>query len=47
MLAERRARQDGAGWKPRHRVREVSNSLKIYASLAQSADKGAARRRLD
>ena len=47
VLAERRARQDGAGWKPRHRVREVSNSLKIYASLAQSADKGAARRRLD
>ncbi len=47
VLAERRARQDALGWKPRNRVREVSNSLKIYASLAQSADKGAARRRLD
>ena len=45
-LAARRARQDALGWKPRGRVREVSNSLKIYASLAQSADKGAARRRL-
>ncbi|MFZ0529171.1 MAG: dihydroxy-acid dehydratase, partial [Propionicimonas sp.] len=42
-LAERRARQDAAGWKPKHRVREVSTALKVYASLALSADKGAAR----
>jgi len=42
-LASRRARQDAAGWKPKHRVREVSTALKVYASLAQSADKGAAR----
>ncbi|HOA90058.1 MAG TPA: dihydroxy-acid dehydratase [Propioniciclava tarda] len=47
VLAERRARQDAAGWRPKNRVRVVSNSLKIYASLAQSADKGAARRVLD
>jgi len=47
VLAERRARQDAAGWRPKDRVRVVSNSLKIYASLAQSADKGAARRVLD
>ena len=47
VLAERRARQDALGWRPRNRVRVVSNSLKIYASLAQSADKGAARRQLD
>ena len=46
MLAERRARQDAAGWRPVARERVVSNSLKIYASLAQSADKGAARRLL-
>jgi len=47
VLAERRARQDARGWRPRSRRREVSNALKIYASLALSADKGAARRRLD
>ncbi len=47
VLAERRVRQDALGWKPRTRQRQISNSLKIYASLAQSADKGAARRQLD
>ena len=46
-LAARRAEQDQRGWKPKDRVREVSNALKIFASLAQSADKGAARRQLD
>ena len=46
-LAKRRAEQDALGWKPKDRVREVSNALKIYASLALSADKGAARRQLD
>ena len=46
-LARRRAERDALGWKPRDRRRTVSNALKIYASLAQSADKGAARRKLD
>jgi dihydroxy-acid dehydratase len=45
-LTRRRAAQDEAGWVPAHRVRPVSNALKVYALLAQSADKGAARRRL-
>ena len=43
-LAARRAVRDTEGWKPRDRVREVSAALKIYAMLAQSADKGAARK---
>ncbi|MDN5570521.1 MAG: dihydroxy-acid dehydratase [Propionibacteriaceae bacterium] len=46
-LARRRAEQDAAGWRPVHRERQVSNALKIFAMLAQSADKGAARRQLD
>ena len=46
-LAVRRAEQDAIGWKPVDRERVVSNSLKIFALLAQSADKGAARRQLD
>ena len=46
-LAQRRAEQDKRGWKPVARERHVSNALKIYASLALSADKGAARRELD
>ena len=46
-LARRREEQDAAGWRPASRERTVSNSLKIYASLALSADKGAARRQLD
>ena len=46
-LAQRRIEQDAAGWKPVDRERHVSNALKIYASLALSADKGAARRQLD
>jgi dihydroxy-acid dehydratase len=45
-LAARRARRDELGWQPKNRDREVSQSLKIYASLAQSADRGAARRRI-
>jgi dihydroxy-acid dehydratase len=45
-LAERRAEQDAKGWNPATRVRPVSNALKVYAALAQSADKGAARRTL-
>lgn len=46
-LAKRRAEQDKIGWKPAKRDRFVSNSLKVFALLAQSADKGAARRQLD
>jgi len=45
-LTARRARRDELGWQPESRDREVSQSLKIYASLAQSADRGAARRRI-
>ena len=46
-LAQRRAEQDGLGWRPDNRERHVSNALKIYASLARAADQGAARRTLD
>jgi dihydroxy-acid dehydratase len=42
-LAARRAKRDAEGWKPANRDREVSTALKVYASLALSADKGAAR----
>lgn len=42
-LAARRARREAAGWLPRSRQREVSNALKVYATMALSADKGAAR----
>ncbi len=45
-LALRRAQADDDGWQPAARERHVSNALKIYASLALSADKGAARREL-
>jgi dihydroxy-acid dehydratase len=45
-LARRRAEQDETGWRPLHRDRPVSRALQVYASLAQSADKGAARRRV-
>ena len=43
-LAARRAAQDAAGWAPKAREREVSTALKIFGMLAQSADKGAARK---
>ena len=42
-LAERRARRDELGWKPAHRERHVSPALRVYAAMALSADKGAAR----
>lgn len=46
-LEKRRAEQAEAGWKPvKDRPRQVSTALKIFAALAQSADKGAARRQL-
>ncbi len=43
VLAERRTARDAAGWVPADRDRQVSASLRMYASLALSADKGAAR----
>ena len=43
-LAARRALRDDKGWQPANRERAVSTALKIYGRLAQSADKGAARR---
>ncbi|MBK8446860.1 MAG: dihydroxy-acid dehydratase [Micropruina sp.] len=43
-LTARRAEAEARGWRPKTRVREVSPALKIFALLAQSADKGAARR---
>ncbi|MEO7589356.1 MAG: dihydroxy-acid dehydratase [Arachnia sp.] len=42
-LAARRAAADQRGWKPKDRVRHVSTALKIFGSMAQSADKGASR----
>lgn len=44
-LAERRAKMEANDkpWKPKDRVREVSTSLKTFAALATSADKGAVR----
>ncbi len=43
VLAQRRAEQDATGWRPASRERKVSTALRIYAALAQSADKGATR----
>jgi dihydroxy-acid dehydratase len=43
-LARRRSEQEDSGWRPATRQRPVSRALQIYAALAQSADKGAARR---
>jgi dihydroxy-acid dehydratase len=43
VIAERRAARDLAGWQPADRVRPVSPALRAYASMALSADKGAAR----
>ncbi|MDO5737226.1 MAG: hypothetical protein Q4P15_12205, partial [Propionibacteriaceae bacterium] len=39
----RRAAADERGWKPASRERTVSTALRIYGSMAQSADKGASR----
>ncbi|MBK7821377.1 MAG: dihydroxy-acid dehydratase [Tessaracoccus sp.] len=43
-LAARRALRDVEGWHAKNREREVSTALKIFGMLAQSADKGAARK---
>ena len=43
-LAARRALRDVEGWHAKDREREVSTALKIFGMLAQSADKGAARK---
>jgi dihydroxy-acid dehydratase len=43
-LAQRRAAQDVAGWKPTEvRKRKVSDALRAYAAFTTSADKGAVR----
>ncbi len=42
-LARRAAARDTIGWKPANRERPVSLALRAYASMALSADKGAAR----
>jgi dihydroxy-acid dehydratase len=42
-LAARRAARDELGWEPLKRERPVSAALRAYASMALSADKGAAR----
>ncbi len=46
-LTARRAAREQQGWRPANRERQVSQALKIFGALAQSADKGAARRPLD
>ncbi|MCC6495491.1 MAG: dihydroxy-acid dehydratase [Propionibacteriaceae bacterium] len=43
VLQARREYRDAVGWQPQNRERQVSAALKIYASMALSADKGAAR----
>ncbi|UBU08309.1 dihydroxy-acid dehydratase [Nonomuraea gerenzanensis] len=43
LAARRGALERGAGYRPRHRDRPVSTALRAYASMAQSADKGAVR----
>ena len=45
VLAERRAKMDSSEnpWQPVDRQRPVSQALRAYAALAQSADKGAVR----
>jgi dihydroxy-acid dehydratase len=43
-LARRRAARDSEGWQPANRQRPVSAALRAYASMALSADKGAARK---
>jgi dihydroxy-acid dehydratase len=43
VLAARRAERDELGWAPLKRERPVSAALRAYASMALSADRGAAR----
>ncbi|MDQ2726592.1 MAG: dihydroxy-acid dehydratase, partial [Actinomycetota bacterium] len=43
ILAQRRATQDAHGWQPLKRDRPISTALSVFARLALSADKGAAR----
>ncbi|MDR1834026.1 MAG: dihydroxy-acid dehydratase [Propionibacteriaceae bacterium] len=42
-LAVRRSARDSLGWVPESRQRKVSKALQVYAAMALSADKGAAR----
>ncbi|MCD7100637.1 dihydroxy-acid dehydratase [Pseudoclavibacter sp. 13-3] len=44
VLADRRAAlEEGNGYHPKDRKREISTALKVYGALATSADKGAVR----
>jgi dihydroxy-acid dehydratase len=44
ILAQRRAAQEAAGWKPaKERPRKVSTALKAYAAMTTSASRGAIR----
>jgi len=43
VLEKRRVKVDAQGWKPVNRTRPISAALKVYASMATSADKGAVR----
>ncbi|QKG21572.1 dihydroxy-acid dehydratase [Actinomadura verrucosospora] len=43
LAARRTALEQGDGYRPRDRERFVSTALRVYASVAQSADKGAVR----
>jgi dihydroxy-acid dehydratase len=45
VLAERRAKMESSEtpWQPVDRQRPVSQALRAYAAMAQSADKGAVR----
>lgn len=44
LVARRAELEAGQGYRPATRDRKVSTALRIYGSLAQSADKGASRR---
>jgi dihydroxy-acid dehydratase len=46
-LDRRRAVRDQLGWRPASRERTVSPALRVYASMATSADKGAVRQAPD
>jgi dihydroxy-acid dehydratase len=46
-LTRRRVERDRLGWRPGKRERPLSAALRVYASMATSADKGAVRQAPD
>ncbi|MGO1200809.1 MAG: dihydroxy-acid dehydratase, partial [Dermabacteraceae bacterium] len=46
-IERRRTAKGPLPWRPEHREREVSQSLKVYAHMVRSATYGATRRPLD